>query len=528
MVCGTTSDAGKSFLVAGLCRLLARNGVRVAPFKAQNMANNAAVTSDGGEIGHAQWLQAVAAGIEPVNAMNPVLLKPTSERTSQVVVRGEVMGEMSADSYHQAKPDLLPVVLESLEEVRSRFDVVICEGAGSPAEINLLGHDIVNLSLADAADLPAVVVGDIDRGGVFAALYGTVALLPDPLRARVKAFVVNKLRGDPGLLGSACVELEERCGVPTLGVIPYLPGPDLDGEDSLTLDNQLSGGAQRGSLRSALPEDVIDVAAIRWPLVANAGDLDPLRIEPQVRVRWVRSPAELGRPDLVVLPGSKATRSDLDWFRGSGLAAAVEGSNAPVVAICAGLQMCGTAIHDPGGTEGPPGSAPGLSWLPVTTTFSGDKVLDRPAATAVDGPGRGARVAGYRIHHGRVRPAPTATGESLVDWLVTDEGSPLGWCSSPDGWSGRPNGDRDRCVFGTTLHALFENDSFRAGLLAWVARQAGKHWASSGTSFPGARQDRLDRIADALEAHLDLDRLAGIIALGGTGGNTRHTQGTHS
>lgn len=625
MVCGTTSDAGKSFLVAGLCRLLARQGVRVAPFKAQNMANNASVTADGAEIGHAQWLQAVAAGVDPVSAMNPILLKPTSERTSQVVVRGRPLGEMSADAYHRLKPELRPLVLEALGELRARFDVVICEGAGSPAEINLLDRDIVNLSLAEDADMPAIVIGDIDRGGVFAALYGTVALLPDGLRSRVKGFVVNKLRGDPALLGSAGADLEQRCGVPTLGVIPYMPGPDLDGEDSLTLDNQTSNdsGLERPQLPP--PEDVLDVAAIRWPLVANAGDLDPLRIEPHVRVRWVGSPAELGRPDLVVLPGSKATRSDLNWFQRTGLATAVQASGAPVVGICAGLQMCGLSIDDPGGVEGPPGTAPGLGWLPVTTTFEGNKVLDRPTGTVVDGPGQGERVAGYRIHHGRVRPAPpdgqqTATASpadadqlvlghgSPVDasprqeqrsqgagigqddqspaasaiWLVTDDGTPLGWHStppaspappgsapSPPGAAARPDppsqpgmadrpssaprsvstpgqatqsdqtgmpdsphrdqgtpgraagsGGSGRHVFGTTLHAVFEDDGFRSAFLAWVAQQVGKTWRPSGVGFEAVRQDRLDRIAATLEAHLDLDRLGEIITLGGRGGGT--------
>ncbi len=495
MVCGTTSDAGKSLVVAGLCRLLARRGIRVAPFKAQNMANNAAVTADGAEIGHAQWIQAVAAGAEPVSAMNPVLLKPTGERTSQVVVRGRPLGEMSAQAYHRTKPDLRPVVLAALAELRSLYDVVICEGAGSPAEINLLDRDLVNLGLADAAGLPALVVGDIDRGGVFAALYGTVALLPETLRARVGAFVVNRLRGDPALLGSACDELERRCGVPTLGVLPYLRGMDLDAEDSLALDRPDAGrsGREPGG------HDLLDVVAVQWPYVANAGDLDPLRIEPRVQVRWVRSRAELGRPDLVVLPGSKATRADLEWFRRSGLADALARLRPPVAAICAGLQMCGRSIHDPRGVEGPPGVTDGLGWLPVTTDFRADKVLDRPTGRAVGGPGSGRRVAGYRIHHGRVTPlADGAAG--LAPWLEADDGAPLGW------WA--------QGVCGSALHGLFEDDGFRSAFLAWVADSAGKHWVPSGASFAAARTGRLDRIADAIEAHLDLDRLTALIRAG--------------
>jgi adenosylcobyric acid synthase len=490
MVCGTSSDAGKSLVVAGLCRLLARRGVAVAPFKAQNMANNAAVTADGAEIGHAQWVQAVAAGVEPIAAMNPVLLKPTGERTSQVVVRGRPWGEMSARSYHELKEELRPVVLRALDELRDRYEVVICEGAGSPAEINLLERDLVNLGLADAAGLPAIVVGDIDRGGVFAALYGTVCLLPERLRDRVRGFVVNRLRGDPALLGRACQELEHRCGVPTLGVLPWLPDMHLDAEDSLTLSEI---AAVRHDMRAQMPQfrEILDVAAVRWPYVANAGDLDPLRIEPQVRVRWVHSVAELGRPDLVVLPGSKATRVDLGWFRQTGLALAVRQLEAPVVAICAGAQMCGQVIDDPGGVEGPPGRAEGLGWLPLTVRFEGNKVLDRPSGRATTGPGDGQQVAGYRIHHGRVS---SADGQQ---WLENDDGTVLGW--------------QDDRLLATTLHALFEGDGFRSALLAWVAARAGKQWAPSGVSFQAARMNRLDRIADALETHLDLGHLGRII-----------------
>lgn len=506
MVCGTTSDAGKSTIVAALCRLLARNGVRVAPFKAQNMANNAAVTGDGAEIGHAQWVQAVAAGVEPVGAMNPILLKPTGHRTSQVVVRGRPIGEMTADAYQRAKPSLRPAVLDALNALRDRHDVVICEGAGSPAEINLLDHDIVNLHLADAADLPAVVVGDIDQGGVFAAFYGTVALLPERLRTRVKGFIINKLRGDPSLLGSACADLQRRSGVPTLGVIPYLSGVELDAEDSLTLDNERFWPRVAASGRGyARPErisgDILDVAAVRWPVVANAADLDPLRVEPHVEVRWVRSAADLGQPDLVVLPGSKATRADLEWFHDSGLADAVSRGEAAVIAICAGLQMSGERIADPAGVEGPPGSSKGLGWLPVTTSFAATKVVDRPRGRAVDGPGQGAEVAGYRIHHGRVQPSQDGNaGQAMAPWLVSDDGAVLGW------HCGR--------VCGTTLHALFENDRFRAEVLAWAANRAGKPWVPGGIVFAEIRQARLDRIAEALESHLDLDHLVEVMACG--------------
>jgi len=498
LVCGTGSDAGKSFLVAGLCRLLVGRGVKVAPFKAQNMALNAAVTAGGAEIGHAQWVQALAAGVEPEAAMNPVLLKPTGECASQVVVMGRAVGVQSARDYHDAKRDLLPVVLDALADLRSRYDVVICEGAGSPAEINLLDRDIVNLPLADAAGLRAIVVGDIDRGGVFAALHGTVELLPPHLRRLVRGFVINRLRGDPTLLGDACADLERRSGVPTLGVIPYLPGADLDAEDSLTLGRFAAGDATPGAGGDV---DVLDVAAIRWPRVSNAGDLDPLRLEPHVAVRWVRSPADLGRPDLVVLPGSKDTRGDLAWFRGTGLADAVTravGGGAAVVAVCAGVQMLGGSIDDPAGVEGHAGTDTGLGWLPLATRFDGNKVLDRPAGVAVSGPGAGQRVSGYRIHHGRVGPLG-----DVAAWLVADDGEVLGWHAGG--------------LCGTTLHGLLEDDGFRAAALGWVADRSGKRWRPGTVRFVDARFERFDRIAAAIEAHVDVDRLGGLIEEAGTG-----------
>ncbi len=479
VVCGATSDAGKSWVVAGLCRLLHRRGVQVSPFKAQNMALNAAVTADGAEIGHAQWVQAVAAGIGAEARMNPVLLKPTGERTSQVVVMGRPVGEYSATGYHELKVDLRGVVLDALADLRTRFDVVVCEGAGGAAEINLLDRDLANLPLAQAAGLPAIVVGDIDRGGVFASLYGTVALLPDELRDRVRGFVINRFRGDPALLFDGCAELERRSGVPTLGVVPMVEGTDIDAEDSLALDNwsTAAGGAS------------LDVAAIRFPRVANFGDLDPLRVEPAVSVRWVRSAAELGRPHLVVLPGSKATRADLAWLHASGLADAVAASGAPIVAICAGAQMAGERIHDPAGVEGPPGSTSGLGWLPLETVFEADKVLDRPTGRVVAGPGVGETVAGYRIHHGRIHAEATAEA-----WLAAGDDTPLGW--------------RTDRVLATTVHGLFENDGLRRAVLGWAASRAGLPAPQFAVaSFADIRQARLDRIADTLEAHLDLDHL---------------------
>jgi adenosylcobyric acid synthase len=479
MVCGTHSDAGKSFTVTALCRLLARRGVKVAPFKGQNMALNAQVTADGAEIGHAQWLQAVAAGAEPEAAMNPVLLKPTGERHSQVVVRGRAVGVWSAAEYQRAKPELFGVVMDALGDLRRRYQVVVCEGAGSPAEINLLDGDIVNLRLARRAGLPAVVVGDIDRGGVFASLWGTVALLPDDLRALVRGFVINKFRGDPALLAGACEDLEGRCGVPTLGVIPLVTGADLDAEDSVSLERWP---------RHPEPGKA-DVAVIHLPHIANFTDFDPLRSESATSVRLVAHAAELGRPRLVVIPGSKATRADLEWLRAAGLHQAIESAGAPVIGVCAGAQMMGAAIDDPAGVEGEPGTARGLGWLPLTTRFQAGKVLDRVEVRAVDGPGVGETGDGYRIHHGRV------DGDGGQPWLVSAAGEPVGW------WSGR--------VAATTVHGLFENDRLRAAVLAWAGIEA-----AGKVSYRGARHARLDHLADVVEEHLDLCRLEALIAAG--------------
>jgi adenosylcobyric acid synthase len=463
MVCGTASDAGKSTLVTALCRSLARRGVRVAPFKAQNMALNSFVTLGGDEIGRAQGVQALAAGIEPDVAMNPILLKPTAERVSQVILRGHPVGVMTAAEYHAAKPGLLATVLDSLADLRARFDVVLCEGAGSPAEINLLDHDIANLRVAAEAGLPAVVVGDIDRGGVFASLYGTVSLLPERYRRLVGGFVVNKFRGDPALLFDATADLEARTGVPTLGVLPMLPAAvvALDAEDSLALD------APRPAAGPAVA-DGLDVAVVRFPWIANVTDVDALAIEPGVTVRLVRAAAELGRPDVVVLPGTKSTVADLDWLRAARFPEAILASGADVLGICGGYQMLGEKIDDT--VESGAGVVDGLGWLPVRTEFHADKTVRR-----VDG-------TGYEIHHGRV----TGTGVESADGGVR----------------------------GTTVHGLFEDDETRAAYLADVAERRGKRFVPAGVSFAAARQARFDALADAVEAHLDMTAVDRLIAAG--------------
>jgi adenosylcobyric acid synthase len=497
MVCGTTSDAGKSTVVAGLCRVLARRGVAVAPFKGQNMSLNAMVTSEGGEIGRAQWLQAVAAGAEPEVAMNPVLLKPTGERASQVVVLGRAVGLQEAASYQASKETLVDVVDGALASLRARFDVVVCEGAGSPAEINLLQHDIVNLGLAVRARLPAIVVGDIERGGVFAHLFGTVAILPEELARAIGGFVINRFRGDPALLGDGRDQLEARTGVPTLGVLPFLEGLEFDAEDSLA----------RSRTSSAAPAatNALDVAVLLLPRLSNFTDFDPLVAEPGVHVRWVARADELGRPDLVVLPGTRATVSDLASLRGRGLLDALDAlrvaTDPPVIlGICGGFQMMGGTIFDRDGVEATTSgsaAAEGLGWLPVRTEFEADKLTRLTAA--VDAAGE--CVGGYEIRHGRMtavgaqRPWLSLEGEGEGDGEAEDVGE-LVSASNTDG-----------SVLGTTLHGLFENDGFRHRFLADLAERRGRAWPGSDLSYGAAREAQIDRIADACEEHLDLEAL---------------------
>jgi adenosylcobyric acid synthase len=486
MVCGTTSDAGKSTLVTALCRLLARRGVRVAPFKAQNMALNSYVTVSGHEIGRAQAAQAHAAGVEPEVAMNPVLLKPTGDQASQVVVQGRPWATLSAAEYHERKPELLGVVLDSLADLRARFDVVIAEGAGSPTEINLLDRDIVNLPIAVAASLPALVVGDIERGGVFASLYGTVMLLPPDQRARVKGFVINKFRGDPALLGDGCERLEALTGVPTLGILPWTSDLGLDAEDSLALD-------QPYVARPACA-DALDVAVIRFPRIANFTDIDPLAIEPGVSVRLVTTPAGLGDPDLIVLPGTKATVDDLAWLRATGLDRAIEASRALVLGLCGGLQMMGRVIVDH--VESGMGKVEGVGWVDVETGFGRDKVVRQRRGVAM-----GEQVAGYQIHHGVVTAGPASPGFVHLD---DDVGCDDDGAVALDGAR----------FLGTTLHGLFESDAFRATFLTEVGRRADKTFVPAGVSFAQARQRRFDRIADLVAAHVDLTAVDTLIFSG--------------
>lgn len=492
MVCGTTSDAGKSHVTSGLCRLLARRGVRVAPFKAQNMALNSFVTADGHEIGRAQAVQAWAARVEPEVAMNPILLKPSDDRSSQVIVMGKSIGQFDAVAYHELKPTLLNTVMAALCDLRSRFDVVILEGAGSPAEINLLEHDIVNLRVAHDADLQAIIVGDIDRGGVFASLFGTVALLPDHYRSRIGGFVINKFRGDPALLAGASEHLERRCGVPTLGVVPFIDDVSLDAEDSLAL----AGPRPRALANGKSIKDSLEVVAIRFPHLSNVTDLDALAIEPGVSVRLVDAPGQIGHPDLVILPGTKATVADLNWMRTRGFEKAIEASGALVLGICGGYQMMGSQIVDD--VESCAGKVDGLGWLDVETEFSIEKLTVQRKAIVMGEP-----ASGYEIHHGVVTRGPGAYGWIHIQGETEDGNEDEG---AIDGIEAR--------YMGTSLHGLFESDRFRSTFLIETARRVDKCFVPQGVSFRKARDSQIDRIADALSKHLDLDAIDVLIAKG--------------
>jgi adenosylcobyric acid synthase len=482
LVAGTHSDAGKSVVVAGICRWLAREGVRIAPFKAQNMALNSFVTREGAEIGRAQAAQAAAARVEPEAAMNPVLLKPSAEKRTQVILRGKPYATASARSYQEMKGELLPVALESLEDLRRRFEVVICEGAGSPAEINLRDGDIANMGLARGANLPVVVVGDIDRGGLFASLYGTLALLDEEDRALIRGFIVNKFRGDAAVLAPGLARMSELTGRPFLGTLPYVRGLGLDGEDSLALDAPRDLLPPRG-------RDVLRVAVVRLPRISNFTDFDALAHEPGVSVRFTESPAEVLDADLAVLPGTKATVEDLKALRASHLdgALAERARRAlPTLGICGGYQMLGESIRD--GVESGERGASGLGLLPVETVFAEEKVLARPSGRAPMF--EDVSVSGYEIRHGRVR---RLGGEPLFTTNASAEGCRVG------------------TTFGTSWHGVFETDSFRRAFLSWVSELRGLDWATGDEPFAARREAQLDKLGDLVAENVDREALLRLI-----------------
>jgi adenosylcobyric acid synthase len=483
IVLGTTSEAGKTVLTTGLCRVLARRGLKVAPFKAQNMSNNSMVTADGLEIGRAQWVQAIAARAEPEAAMNPVLLKPGSDRGSHVVVMGRPAGHLDARDFAGGRAALARAAYDAFDDVAGRYDVVMCEGAGSPAEVNLRRQDFVNMGLARHANIPALLVGDIDRGGVFAAMHGTLALLDEADQALVGGLVVNKFRGDLDLLRPGLETLRAVTHRRVLGVLPWQPGLWLDSEDSLAIGDRAAP--------APAPGDRLRIAVVRLPRISNFTDVDALCLEPQVDVAFVDHPRALHSADVVVLPGTRATLADLRWLRLRGLDTAIQAHAAAggvVLGICGGLQMVGRQVTDPMGVEGEPGArADGLGLLDVRTTFTTEKVLGRPTGHAL-----GAPVSGYEIHHGRV--AVGGDEEFLA-------------------------GARRGPVFGTMWHGCLEGDEFRAAWLNAVADLVGVAGFRAGNvSFPAAREARIDAIADAVERHLDLEAILGLIEHGPTPG----------
>lgn len=498
MIQGTSSDAGKSLLVTALCRWLRRRGVRVAPFKPQNMALNSAVTADGGEIGRAQAVQAQACGLAPEVDMNPVLLKPNTDIGAEVIVHGRAIGTMNARAYHAYKAEARRAVLASHRRLAAAFDVVLVEGAGSPAEINLRDNDIANMGFAEAVDCPVLLVADIDRGGVFAHITGTLALLSRSERARVRGFVVNRFRGDIGLLEPGLDWLERDTGRPVYGVLPFLQGLHLQAEDALPRrgrdhregggdgydhddsDNDRNAWSDPGRIRIVVPA---------LPRISNHTDFDPLRLHPGVAFRFV-GPGEPPPPaDLIVLPGSKSVRADLGWLRREGWDAAIRRHlryGGKLIGICGGFQMLGRSIHDPGGRESEPGSSDGLALLNLETVLEPQKrlrnVRGKLAASS-------AAVSGYEIHAGATRgPALARPALELAD-------GPEGAVSE------------DGLILGTCVHGLFESPDGCAALLAW----AGLRDAEPRDYF-ALREAALERLADAVETHLDTARLLSLLA----------------
>jgi adenosylcobyric acid synthase len=498
MVQGTASSVGKSIVATALCRYFRQAGLDVAPFKSQNMALNAFVTPDGGEIGRAQAVQAEAARVVPTVDMNPILLKPEGDSRSQVVVLGKPIGSLGAVEYHARKPELRDVVRGALARLRASHDLIVIEGAGSPAEINLKDRDLVNMFVAKIADAPVLLVGDIDRGGVFAAFVGTMELLEPDERSRVAGFVINKFRGDVRLLDSGLRFLEERTGVPVLGVLPYVPKLRVADEDSLALDDR------RGRARAR--EGELEIAVVRLPRISNYDDFQPLEHEPGVVVRFVERAADLERADLVVLPGTKTTCADLAWLRESGLAGAIvarAASGGRVLGVCGGCQMLGRTIEDPDGVESDLRSAEGLALLPLRVRFGRDKrtAQVRARAAEVHWLSSDGDVLGYEIHMGLVERLDGARGAFA---LHERNGAPVDdvdGAVSPDG-----------CVVGTMIHGLFENPHVRRALLAGLRRARG--WGELATTSHVANEtDEYDRLAEVVRANIRTDLLNRMVGL---------------
>ncbi len=483
MVQGCTSDAGKSTLVAGLCRVFKRRGLTVAPFKPQNMALNSAVTPDGGEIGRAQALQAQAAGVLPSVHMNPVLLKPNTDTGAQVILQGKVLGNLEALAYHHYKPEAAAAVFDSYAHLCRDYPYVLVEGAGSPAEINLRAGDIANMGFAEQADCPVIIIADIDKGGVFAHLVGTLALLSESEQARVKGFVINRFRGDIALLQGGLDWLAAYTGKPVLGVLPYLHGLHLDAEDAVPMTPQ-----------AAHPSGKLSVIVPRLPHISNHTDFEPLRLHPQVDLHYIGHEETIPAADLIILPGSKNVGFDLAWLKAQGWQSALQRHlryGGKVIGICGGLQMLGTAIHDPHGIEGTPTTHQGFGLLALTTTLQPEKQLTNRSGTLTSNllvDGCDGLVQGYEIHCG------VSSGAALAQPAVYLGGQADGALST------------DGQILATYLHGLFDSPSALSALLAW----AGLAQAQS-IDINQIREQQIERLADAIEQHVDMPALLRLV-----------------
>ena len=484
MVQGTMSGAGKSLLCAALCRIFKQDGYKVAPFKSQNMALNSYVTRNGMEMGRAQVMQAEAAGIEPDVRMNPVLLKPSSDIGSQVIVLGEVRGQMTATEYYEYKNSLMPEVMKAYNELASENDIIVIEGAGSPAEINLRENDIVNMGMAEAAGAPVLLAGDIDRGGVFAQLYGTVKLLTEDEQKRIAGLIVNKFRGDIDILAPGLKMVEEKTGIPVLGVVPYIR-VDIDDEDSL---------APRLSAKSEVKP--LDIAIIRIPRMSNFTDFAPLEAHEVIGARYVQSAEELHNPDMVIIPGTKSTMDDLLWMRQNGIESAIQklaSSGTPVLGVCGGYQMMGEKLQDPHHIEGDLEEMHGMGLLPTETTFTNLKTRTRFTADVKAKDFEGAKLDGYEIH----------MGESIVkgDPFLTLE-----------------NGKDDGCAcgtnFGTYLHGLFDTGELTEKLVKYLCDRKGIEYSEAAPiSHSAYVEKQYDILADGVRAAMDFDKIYKIMGL---------------
>lgn len=494
MVQGTMSSAGKSFLAAGLCRIFHQDGYRVAPFKSQNMALNSYITRDGFEMGRAQVMQAEAAGVEPSVLMNPILLKPTNDMGSQVIVNGEVLGNMNAADYFRYKKKLIPDIMKAYDTLAAENDIIVIEGAGSPAEINLKTEDIVNMGMAAMAHAPVLLAGDIDRGGVFASLYGTVALLEPEEKRRIRGVIINKFRGDVEILKPGLAMLEELTGVPVVGVVPYLR-LDLDDEDSL---------APRLAREQMAEGKLLDVAVIRLPRISNFTDFNALEQRETIGLRYVKSADELGNPDLILLPGTKNTMGDLAWLRQNGLEALIQRQAAggtPVIGICGGYQMLGETLSDPDGLE-EGGEMRGIGLLPGKTIFENQKVRTRVTGSVLKLSGffeslSGSRFEGYEIHMGRTR----LTG-----------GEPFGELSN----GGTVTSDGAACgnVMGSYVHGLFDEGDLAVRLEELLLKKKGISSVGHAVSYAEHKEKQYDLLADALRKSLDMNEIYRIVEEG--------------